>query len=152
MNPMMLTTLNTAEQRYLEQSEQQQLWQSFQGMTSRLAVYEQLRTQEAQIFRPVARQIPASDQTPVMAALCDWVGALRGAALAMVLDDPELFNQRVGQWLQARPASPLHPTLGQLLQAQLKTVLGAQGWPLLAPFWEQAHRCLCNPRVAEARR
>ncbi len=145
MNRTMLELLNTAERRYLETAEQQQLWQHFHAMTNRLQVYEQLRTQEAQIFRPVVRQMPNTDEATAMAALRDWVGALRGAALAMVLDDPEFFEHRVGQWLQARPRSPLHATLGQLLHAQLKTVLGAQGWPLLAPYWEQAQRCLGCP-------
>jgi len=145
MNGTMLNLLNTAEQRYLEAAEQQQLWQQFHAMTNRLTVYDQLRTQEAQIFRPVTRQMPHGDEAAAESALRDWVGALRGAALAMVLDDPEFFDQRVGQWLQARPHSPLHTTLGQLLQAQLKTVLGTQGWPLLAPYWEQAHRCLGRP-------
>jgi hypothetical protein len=145
MNGTMLNLLNTAEQRYLEAAEQQQLWQQFHAMTNRLKVYDQLRTQEAQIFRPVTRQMPPVDEAAAESALQDWVGALRGAALAMVLDDPEFFDQRVGQWLQARPHSPLHTTLGQLLQAQLKTVLGTQGWPLLAPYWEQAQRCLGRP-------
>lgn len=134
--------LNTAEQRYLDPAEQQELWQSLQDMTNRLAVYEQIRTQEAQIFRPVVRQMPTgTEEATLMGALQDWVGALRGAALAMVLGNPELFHQRVGQWLQTRPQSSLHSALAQRLQAQLKTVLGAQGWPLLAPYWEQVQRC-----------
>ena len=144
MNRTVRQLLNTAEQRYLETAEQQQLWQQFHGLTNRLTVYEHIRTQEAQIFRPVTRQVAHADEGAVLAALRDWVGALRGAALAMVLDDPEFFDQRVGQWLRSRPGSPLHGTLGSLLQAQLKTVLGAQEWPLLAPYWEQAQRCLCR--------
>ncbi|MEN9244202.1 MAG: hypothetical protein Q6J44_06875 [Gloeomargarita sp. DG02_4_bins_56] len=145
MNRTALNLLNTAEERYLEAEEQQQLWQYFQGMNTRIKVYEELRSQEAQIFRPVARQIQnTADETTILTALRAWVGALRGAALAMVLDDPELFQQRVGEWYQARPAHPLHPKIAQLLKAQLKTVLGAQGWPLFAPFWEQMQRCLCT--------
>lgn len=148
MNQTMLSLLDTAEQRYLDAGEQQQLWQHFQGMTTRLNVYEQLRTQEAQIFRPVARQMQnTADEATLLAALRQWVGALRGAALAMVLDDPDFFQQRLGQWLQSHPRHDLHPKIAQLLQAQLKTVLGAQGWPVLAPFWEQAHRCLCTNRA-----
>ncbi|MCS7291818.1 MAG: hypothetical protein RMI89_02435 [Gloeomargarita sp. SKYBB_i_bin120] len=144
MNATVLRLLNTAEQRYLDAAEQQQLWQQLQGMSQRLAVYEQLRSQEAQIFRPVARQMPTVDEATATSVLRDWVGALRGAALAMVLDSPETFDQRVGQWLQSRPRHPLHATVAQLLEAQLKTVLGAQGWSLLSPYWEQARRCLSS--------
>jgi hypothetical protein len=115
-------------------------------------VYEQLRTQEAQIFRPVVRQMPTGTEEEAMAVLRDWVGALRGAALAMVLADPELFHQRVGQWLQTRPPSSLHPLLAQRLQAQLKTVMGAQGWSLLAPYWEQVQQCFGELRQVEAGR
>jgi hypothetical protein len=152
MNPRILTMLNTAEHRYLDPAEQQELWQLFQDMTNRLMVYEQLRTQEAQIFRPVVRQMPTGTEEEAMAVLRDWVGALRGAALAMVLADPELFHQRVGQWLQTRPPSSLHPLLAQRLQAQLKTVMGAQGWSLLAPYWEQVQQCFGELRQVEAGR
>ncbi|MEN9206722.1 MAG: hypothetical protein Q6L50_10865 [Gloeomargarita sp. GMQP_bins_120] len=145
MNATVLTLLHTAEQRYLQPEEQQQLWQQLQGMGSRLAVYERLRTREADVFRPVARQLPPMDEVTLTRVLRDWVGALRGAALAMVLDDPVFFDQRVGQWLRSRPRQELHSTVAQLLEAQLKTVLGSpQDWSLLMPYWEQARRCLCQ--------
>ena len=121
-------------------------------LEERLKVYEQLRSQETEVFQHVADQIvqnfPSESEIQVKQALKHWLMILRYCAMAMLANDSSFLQERILAWLpeqiEARQTKKLEKQLYTYLQKRLKKVLGSENFSVIQPYLEQSENTLLN--------
>ena len=121
-------------------------------LEERLKIYEQLRSQEAEIFQYVANQIvqnfPDEPEVQIKQALKHWLLMLRYCAMAMLSNDSQYLQQRILEWLpeqiEARETMELEKHLYSYLHKRLKKVLGTEHFSVLQPYLEQSKKALLD--------
>jgi hypothetical protein len=148
---LMYVAENFFHHRYLDGSQLQAFRQHANSLQDRLSTYEVLRSQELDIFQPIADQLEADypqalDQAE--RALKHWIAVLRSASMAMLLNNPDLLQQRLLDWLtgivEAHQTQVIETRLYQLLITQLTQQLTEGQLLLLMPFLEQAKAALLS--------
>jgi len=94
-------------------------------LEERLRIYEQLRSQETEVFQNVLNQIvqnfPDEPDTKVKQALKHWLMILRYCAMAMLANDSSFLQERILAWLpeqiEARQTKELEKHLYTYLQS-----------------------------------
>ncbi|MEL6930699.1 MAG: phycobilisome protein [Cyanobacteria bacterium J06600_6] len=139
-----------AETEYLSMTDLGVFKSQILYLEERLKVYEQLRSQETEIFQYVSNQIaqgfPEEPETLVKQALKHWILILRYCGLAMLANDSRMLQQRILEWLpeqiEARQTQMLEKHLYSCLQKRLKKLLGNEQFFILQPYLEQSKKAL----------
>ncbi len=149
-----------AEMDYLQSEDLQQFCQQTQALAERVALYEALRDRELAIFTAVVQQLQEAGSEASQQAqeqgLRHWVLILRYGALSMVLEQPQILQQLLQDWLArvvaAHQLGELCATLYPLLAHTLKQQLSADQFAYLEPYLAIAHQALtpATPRAAIA--
>ncbi|MEG4501567.1 phycobilisome protein [Microcoleus sp. F10-C6] len=146
MHPEIESLLDQAENRFLKGEELIAFKRQAATLAQRLKIYEFLRDKEASIFQPIANQLqetyPDEKQETLERSLKHWLLVLRYCAMAMLLNDRDLLEQRLLDWLsgivEAHQTQKLEATVCDLLQTRLKELLSEQARAILQPFLDQA--------------
>jgi hypothetical protein len=145
-----------AEHHYLENNEIGLFRRHIQTMKERLGVYEKLREQEIPIFQAVADRLeaefPKENPRLLERALKHWLAAVRYAAMAMLLNNPEYLRHRLLEWLteqiQAYEMVEMEKTLYKFLDQEMLQNLEVEEYRLIQPFLEECQAHLLVPPVA----
>lgn len=121
-------------------------------LEARLKIYEQLRSEESEIFQYVINQIaqnfPDEPEIKVKQALKHWMLILRYCSMAMLANDSQFLQQRILEWLPeqitARQTQMLEKNLYTYLQKRLKKLLGNEQFSILQPYLEQSKNALLS--------
>ncbi|MEG4576156.1 phycobilisome protein [Microcoleus sp. N3A4] len=146
MHPEIESLLDQAENRFLKGEELIAFKRQAATLAQRLKIYEFLRDKEASIFQPIANQLqetfPDEKQETLERSLKHWLLVLRYCAMAMLLNDLDLLEQRLLDWLsgivEVHQTQKLEATVCDLLQTRLKELLSEQARAILQPFLDQA--------------
>jgi len=140
----------SAEAEYLSSQDLGVLKTQILYLEERLKIYEQLRTQEAEIFQYAANQISKNfadeSELKVKQALKHWLLILRYCGMAMLFNDSLYLQQQILSWLsaqiEARQTQDLEKHLYSYLHKRLKKVLGNEQFSILQPYLEQSKNAL----------
>ncbi len=146
MSKTITELFNEAENRYLQPEELQALSGYVDSLPVRLDVYKRLRDQEAPLMQKVADQLQGSlPQEPVSnieRSLKQALLLLRTCAMAMLLDDEALVEEKLVTWtrkmVQAYGTQQINRVLYRLLQENLQTLFVASDLALLERPMTQA--------------
>lgn len=139
-----------AEGRYLSPEALQQLKDYVKGWPERRLAYQTLRSQEKILVKATVQEM--TQEVPDLSAqvldLCqrDLVLVLRHSAMAMLIQDEDLLQERLIDWLEDRvrlyDLQDTYTTLYRLLQQTLKLHLSPQDLDLIRPYITQAQVAL----------
>jgi hypothetical protein len=137
--------MNSSAQSYLDPNELTALSQYISSIPERIAVYRTLRDQEIAIMQPVAdalQQHTQASDARLEQSLCHGLMVMRHVAMAMLLDDNHLVEERLKGWLpdivNVHDTQNLDQQLFQLLDQQLGRVFNPSQLSLLKPSLAQA--------------
>ena len=144
MNAKLEALFNQPERRYLSTAELNQLSQYANSLPERLKVYRQLRDQEIAIMQPVAdaleTQLPQAPIETIEQCIKRALMVLRYCAMAMLLDDAALVEQRLQGWRPLRAdvynTQAVDQVLYPLLNQRLTEVFAPPQIHLLRPALE----------------
>jgi hypothetical protein len=158
MNPTLNALFDEPEKRYLQADELNMLSQYVGSLPERITVYRQLRSDELTVMQQVAdslqRQFPQESEDRLKRSLQNGMLALRYAAMAMLMDDPEFVTKRLQSWLpemvEAYGTRAIDESLHVLLAQQLSSQFSAQQVSLLMPGLNAAKALLSGDASADA--
>ena len=141
MNAQLEALFNEPERHYLRSEELNRLRQYVNSLPERLTVYRRLRDDEIAIMQPVAdaleKQMPQEPVETIEHCLKHALLVLRYCAMAMLLDEAVLVEQRLQSWLplmaEVYNTQAVNRVLYPLLNQRLTEVFTTQQICLLRP-------------------
>ncbi len=139
-----------AESRYLKAGELDQLRAYLQSWPERQQTYQTLRERESSIFKQTLIQLQR-DRPDLTAPLLeiaqrDLLVILRQSALAMLLGDESLLQERAIGWvedqIQLYSLQTAYEAMLRILNGQLKQQLGSRELELIRPYVTQVQVAL----------
>lgn len=139
-----------AEGKYLTAEALDPIKTYVKGWPERRSAYQQLRSSEKTIVLDTLKELQRERPTlsPQVLELCkrDLVLALRHCAMAMLLQEEELLQERLIEWLEEQvrlyDLQDLYTALYRLLQQTLKQQLSPGNLELIRPYVTQAQVAL----------
>lgn len=158
MHPQIEALFDEAEKRYLKPEELNTLSQYVSSLPDRLETYRRLRDHEIEILQPVADhlQVELSNERveDLERSLKNALLLLRHCAMAMLLNDEALVQDRLLGWLeqsaQVYKTYRIDSVLYRLLNQQLSQVLSPQQLGLIKPSLALAQTTLLKSMATPA--
>jgi hypothetical protein len=141
MHPNIDTLFDEAEKRYLKPEELEVLSHYVDSLPERLETYRRLRDTEVEVMQHVADQLqaalPNERQADLERSLKNALLMLRYCAMAMLLNDDSLVQERLLGWLetsvQVYKTYTIDSTLYRMLNQRLSQTLTPSQLNLLKP-------------------
>lgn len=157
MHPQIEELFDDAE-RYLKSDELRLVAQYVSSVPERLAAYRTLRDCEIEVMQAVADQLqaelPHESEALLEASVTDALLMLRHCALAMLLDEEAILQERFLSWVrptvEAYSRQAIDSRLHQLLNQRLQQVMGQQ-MALLSPLLLSTQAALLSTSAAVVR-
>lgn len=139
-----------AEGKYLTQDALDQLKTYVKGWPQRRSAYQRIRSLEKSLVLDTLRDLRQEIQTlsPPIKERCqrDLILILRHAAMAMLLEQEELLQERLIDWMEEQvrlyDLQDTYTSLYRLLQHNLKQQLASADLDLIRPYITQAQVAL----------
>ena len=139
-----------AEGRYLTPAALDQLKIYVKGWPERRSAYQRLRSLEKTLVLATLKDLQqeSPDLSPRVQELCqrDLVLALRHSTLAMLLQEEDLLQERLIDWMEEQvrlyDLQGTYTTLYRLLQQNLKQQLSSSDLELIRPYITQVQVAL----------
>ncbi|RMH65358.1 MAG: phycobilisome protein [Cyanobacteria bacterium J003] len=146
MHTELMNLYYKAEENYLSNVDIKVFRHHIESLQQRLSTYEFLRDHEIEIFQPVAdalqKQYPTEPPQTLEQVLRQAIALLRYAAMAMLLNNPEILQHRLLEWLtevvKAHQTQTLWSSCHELLSDRLKEMLTDAQQDLMLPLLDQA--------------
>lgn len=131
-----------AENRYLQPEELRHIGQYVSSLPARMSAYRAVRDQEVAVMQQVANQLemelPDVATATLERSIKNAMLSLRYCALAMLLNDENVVQKRLLNWLsesiQLHDTAAIDTVLFQRLKQQLRLALNAQQMATFEPF------------------